>query len=88
LEKVNKPTLKAIHICNSLQPPHKPKIAKEYVFANASKFAEKSTKTQQSIKIIAKIVVNVNIVARNKSCSKLKNSTSEIGYYSYTNRCV
>ncbi len=35
------PTLKAIHICNSLQPPHKPKIAKEYVFANASKFAEK-----------------------------------------------
>ncbi len=29
------PTLKAIHICNSLQPPHKPKIAKEYVFANA-----------------------------------------------------
>ena len=35
------PTLKAIHICNSLQPPHKPKIAKEYVFANASKFAER-----------------------------------------------
>ncbi len=29
------PTLKAIHICNSLQPTHKPKIAKEYVFANA-----------------------------------------------------
>ncbi len=26
-----KPTLKAIHICNSIQPPHKPKIAKEYV---------------------------------------------------------
>ena len=25
------PTLKAIHICNSLQPLHKPKIAKEYV---------------------------------------------------------
>jgi len=32
----NKPTLKAIHICNSLQPPHKPKIAKEYDFANAT----------------------------------------------------
>ena len=30
------PTLKVIHICNSLQPPHKPKIAKEYAFANAS----------------------------------------------------
>jgi hypothetical protein len=25
------PELKAIHICNSRQPPHKPKIAKEYV---------------------------------------------------------
>jgi hypothetical protein len=34
------PTLIAIHICNSLQPPQKPKIAKEYVFANARKFAE------------------------------------------------
>ena len=29
------PTLKAIHIYNSLQPMHKPKIEKEYVFANA-----------------------------------------------------
>jgi len=37
------PTLKAIHICNSLQPPHKPKIAKKYVFANASKFAERKS---------------------------------------------
>jgi hypothetical protein len=26
---------KAIHICNSLKSTHKPKIAKEYVFANA-----------------------------------------------------
>jgi len=26
---------KAIHICNSLHPSHKPKIAKEYIFANA-----------------------------------------------------
>ncbi len=29
------PTLKAIHICNSHQPTLQPKIAKEYVFANA-----------------------------------------------------
>ncbi len=28
----------------------------------------------------------MNIVARNKISSKLKNSTSEIGYYSYANR--
>ncbi|GAL69159.1 hypothetical protein JCM19301_395 [Jejuia pallidilutea] len=29
------PTLKAIHICNSHKPTLQPKIAKEYVFANA-----------------------------------------------------
>ena len=38
---VKKPTLKAIHIYNSLQPKHKPKIAKEYVFTNASMFTER-----------------------------------------------
>jgi len=30
----------------------------------------------------------MNIVARKNISSKLKNSASEIGYYSYTNRCV
>lgn len=35
------PTLKAIHICNSHKPTHKPKIAKEYVFANADKQTKK-----------------------------------------------
>jgi len=44
------------------------------------------TNAQQSIKIIAEIVVNMNIVARNNISSKLKNYASEIGYYSYTNR--
>jgi hypothetical protein len=37
---VEKPTLKAIHICNSHQPKHKLKIAKEYVFANAENKAK------------------------------------------------
>jgi hypothetical protein len=37
------PTHKAIHICNSQQPTHKPKIAKKYDFANASKFAERKS---------------------------------------------
>ncbi len=46
------PMLKAIHICNSLQPTHKPKIAKEYVFANASEFEERKASVQQCIKII------------------------------------
>jgi hypothetical protein len=43
---------------------------------------------QQSIKIIAEIVVNKNIVVLINFSSKLKNPTSKIGYYSYTNRCV
>jgi len=43
------PTLKAIHICNSHQPTHEPKIAKEYVFANANMLDKKSTITQQRI---------------------------------------
>jgi len=30
-------TLKAIHIGKSHKPTHKPKLAKEYVFANADK---------------------------------------------------
>lgn len=36
-------TLKAIHICNSHQPTLKPKIAKEYVFANAHRRPKKNT---------------------------------------------
>jgi hypothetical protein len=35
------PTLKAIHIWNSHQPTLQPKIAKEYVFANAENQAER-----------------------------------------------
>ncbi len=44
---MEKPTLKAIHICNSHQPTHKPKIAKEYAFANADRRKKKSTIAQQ-----------------------------------------
>ena len=40
---------------------------------------------QQCIKIITEIVVNMNVIARIKFRSKLKNFTSAIGYYSYTN---
>jgi hypothetical protein len=39
---VKKPTLKALHICNSHQPTLKPKITKEYVFANAENKAERN----------------------------------------------
>ena len=44
--------------------------------------------TQHRIKIIAEIVVNMKIVVRKNISSKLKNSASKIGYYSYTNRCA
>ena len=37
------PTLRAIHICNSHQPALKPKIAKEYVSANADGRLKKNT---------------------------------------------
>jgi hypothetical protein len=40
------PTLKAIHICNSLKPSLQPKIAKEYVFANVDRRPKKE-KCQQ-----------------------------------------
>ncbi|NVK52541.1 MAG: hypothetical protein HWD85_06370 [Flavobacteriaceae bacterium] len=44
------PTLKAIHIYNSHKPTLQPKIAKEYVFANAENQAEpKKASVQQRI---------------------------------------
>jgi hypothetical protein len=38
---MKKPTLKAIHIGKSHQPTQKPKLAKEYVFANADRLTKK-----------------------------------------------
>lgn len=52
------PTLKAKHICNSHQPTRKPKIAKEYVFANADRQTKKSTIAQHCIKAVAGEVAN------------------------------
>jgi len=34
------------------------------------------------------MAVNINIVDRNNISSKLKNTTSEIGYYYYTKSCA
>ncbi len=36
---------------------------------------------------MAVTVVDLNTVARIKFSSNLKNSSSAVGYYSYTNRC-
>jgi len=43
------PTLKAIHICNSHQPMLKPKIAKEYVFANAENQPERRKPAENNV---------------------------------------
>jgi hypothetical protein len=45
------PELKAIHICNSLQPKRKPKIAKEYVLPMLTfELNNKHRKTKQNVK--------------------------------------
>lgn len=54
---MDKSTLKVIRICNSFQPTLKLKIAKEYVFANASKFAKKKVRKHNNV--YKKIVVLV-----------------------------
>ena len=43
------PTHKAIHICNSHKPTLKPKIAKEYVFANAINRTENKVRKHNNV---------------------------------------
>ncbi|WP_171017317.1 hypothetical protein [Maribacter sp. ACAM166] len=43
------PTLKAIHVCNSLQPTTQAKIAKEYVFANAISRTENKVRKHNNV---------------------------------------
>jgi len=53
LKKGKMPTLKAIHICNSLQPAHKPEIAKEYGLPTLTfELNKKHRKTKQSEKTL------------------------------------
>jgi hypothetical protein len=56
------PTLKGIHICNSHKPTQKPKIAKEYVFANADRRMKKKydcpTMAIRNVGFGAKLKVN------------------------------
>lgn len=53
--KIIMPTLKAIHICNSHKPTLQPKIAKEYVFANADG-QKKKKYDRTTMAILPKIV--------------------------------
>jgi hypothetical protein len=54
------PTLKAIHICNSHQPTLQPKIAKEYVFANADRRPKKNTERTTAV-TVAQLFQNLQI---------------------------
>jgi hypothetical protein len=59
--------LKAIHICNSLKPTLQPKIAKEYVFANADSRTKKNTERTTAC------IRNSGFSAKSKVCAFNKN---------------
>lgn len=61
------PTLKAIHICNSHQPKRKPKIAKEYVFANADGRPKKNTERTTACIRNSGFSAKLKVIAFNKS---------------------
>jgi len=75
------PTLKAIHICNSHQPTLQPKIAKEYVFANADKQPKKKyDRTTMAIRNAGESA-NIKVITSNKLTTKRKEKCLEIPHY-------
>jgi hypothetical protein len=66
------PTLKAIHISNSHQPKHEPKIAKEYVFANAeTRPKKKYDRTTMAIRNAGQSA-DIKVIILNKLSAGLK----------------
>ncbi len=61
------PMHKAIHICNSHQPTHEPKIAKEYVFTNAAERTKKNTERTTACIRNSGFSAKTNVSAFNKS---------------------
>lgn len=75
------PTLKAIHICNSHQPTLQPKIAKEYVFANAERRPKKKyDRTTMAIRNAGESA-KMKVITLNKLTTKLKVKCLEIPHY-------
>jgi hypothetical protein len=75
------PTLKAIHICNLHQPPLKPKIAKEYVFANAIRRTKKKyDRTTMAIRNAGESA-DMKVITLNKLSAKSKGKCLEIPHY-------
>mgnify|MGYP000722390475 CR=1 FL=1 len=75
---MEKPTLKAIHISNSHKPTLQPKIAKEYVFANAD--GQKKKKSHQVTMAIrnAGESAELKLITLNKLSAKRKGKCLEI----------
>ena len=78
------PTLKAIHICNSHQPPRKPKIAKEYVFTNADRRPKKNTERTTLYKSNSGCSGKIKVCAFNKLWWWRTGNSLEIRYCFYT----
>ncbi|MBT7393419.1 MAG: hypothetical protein HN778_01170 [Prolixibacteraceae bacterium] len=75
------PTLKAIHICNSHQPTLQPKIAKEYVFANADRPPKKKyDRTTMAIRNAGESA-DMKVITLNKLRTKLKVKCLAIPHY-------
>jgi len=90
------PTLKAIHICNysrasrfflefvnfvSHQPPLQPKIAKEYVFANANRRTKKKYDCPTMAIRNAGESADIKVIILNKLTAKRKVKCLEIPHY-------
>jgi len=75
------PTLKAIHICNSHQPTLQPKIAKEYVFANADRPPKKKyDRTTMAIRNAGESA-DIKVITLNKPTDKRTVKCFEIPHY-------
>ena len=75
------PTLKAIHICNSHQPTLQPKIAKEYVFANADRRTKKKyDRTTMAIRNAGESA-ETKLITFNKLSAKRTVKCLEIPHY-------
>ena len=75
------PTLKAIHICNSHKPKLQPKIAKEYVFANADRRTKKKyDRTTMAIRNAGESA-DMKVITLNKLTAKRKMKCFEIPHY-------
>lgn len=78
---MKKPTHKVIHIGKSHQPTHKPKLAKEYVFANANRRTKKKYDCPTMAIRNAGESAEIKVITFNKLSAKLKGKCLEIPHY-------